>query len=74
MFSAQRFHTLKRITKKSLKKVREEAERLPSTEIALTDLEIENIELRNDLEEAEQAITDNEIAIAELQERMDQNA
>ena len=65
---------LKRLTKKSLKKVREEAARLPSTEIALTDLEIENIELRNDLEEAEQAITDNEIAIAELQERMDQNA
>lgn len=65
---------LKRITKKPLKEVREAAERLPSTEIALTDLEIENIELRNDLEEAEQAITDNEIAIAELQERMDQDA
>ena len=65
---------LKRSTKKPLKEVREAAERLPSTEIALTDLEIENIELRNDLEEAEQAITDNEIAIAELQERMDQDA
>ena len=35
---------LKRITKKPLKEVREAAERLPSTEIALTDLEIENID------------------------------
>lgn len=58
---------LKRVAKKSLKEVREEADRLPSTELALTDLEIENIELANALEEAEQAITDNEIAIAELQ-------
>lgn len=58
---------LKRVAKKPLKEVREEADRLPSTELALTDLEIENIELANALEEAEQAITDNEIAIAELQ-------
>ena len=61
---------LKRVAKKSLKEVREEADRLPSTELALTDLEIENIELANALEEAEQAITDNEIAIAELQEKL----
>ena len=58
---------IKRVAKKPLKEVREEADRLPSTELALTDLEIENIELANALEEAEQAITDNEIAIAELQ-------
>lgn len=61
---------LKRVAKKLLKEVREEADRLPSTELALTDLEIENIELANALEEAEQAITDNEIAIAELQEKL----
>jgi hypothetical protein len=61
---------LKRVAKKPLKEVREEADRLPSTELALTDLEIENIELANALEEAEQAITDNEIAIAELQEKL----
>lgn len=61
---------LKRVAKKPLKEVREEADRLPSTELALTDLEIENIELANALEEAEQAITDNEIAIAELQGKL----
>jgi hypothetical protein len=62
------------IAKKALVEVREEAERVPNIEIELTDREIECIELRGNLEEAEQAITDNEIAIAELQERMDQNA
>ena len=60
--------------KKSLIEVREEATRVPNIEIELTDREIECIELRDDLEEAEQAITDNEIAIAELQERMNENA
>lgn len=62
------------VAKKSLIEVREEKKRVPNLEIAMTDLEIENIELRNDLEDAEISITDNEIAIAELQERMDQNA
>ena len=62
------------IAKKSLILVKEEKERVPNIEIAMTDLEIENIELRNDLEEAELSITDNEIAIAELQERMDEYA
>jgi hypothetical protein len=62
------------IAKKALVEVREEAERVPNIEIELTDREIECIELKGNLEEAEQAITDNEIAIAELQERMDQNA
>lgn len=62
------------IAKKSLILVKEEKERVPNIEIAMTDLEIENIELRNDLEEAELSITDDEIAIAELQERMDEYA
>lgn len=65
---------IKVIAKKSLVEVREEAERVPNIEIELTEREIESIELRGDLEEAEQAITDNEIAIAELQERMEENA
>lgn len=65
---------IKVIAKKSLVEVREEAERVPNIEIELTEREIECIELRGNLEEAEQAITDNEIAIAELQERMDENA
>lgn len=62
------------VAKKSLILVKEEKERVPNIEIAMTDLEIENIELRNDLEEAELSITDDEIAIAELQERMDEYA
>lgn len=65
---------VKIVAKKSLIEVREEKERVPNLEIAMTDLEIENIELRNDLEDAEISITDNEIAIAELQERMEENA
>lgn len=66
--------SVKIVAKKSLIKVREEKKRVPNLEIAMTDLEIENIELRNDLEDAEISITDNEIAIAELQERMEENA
>lgn len=66
--------SVKIVAKKSLIEVREEKERVPNLEIAMTDLEIENIEFRNDLEDAEISITDNEIAIAELQERMEENA
>ena len=66
--------SVKIVAKKFLIEVREEKERVPNLEISMTDLEIENIELRNDLEDAEISITDNEIAIAELQERMEENA
>jgi hypothetical protein len=65
---------VKIVAKKSLIEVREEKERVPNLEIDMTDLEIENIELCNDLKDAEISITDNEIAIAELQERMEKNA
>jgi hypothetical protein len=66
--------SVKIVAKKSLIEVREEKERVPNLEIDMTDLEIENIELCNDLKDAEISITDNEIAIAELQERMEKNA
>jgi hypothetical protein len=65
---------VKIVAKKSLIEVREEKERVPNLEIDMTDLEIENTELCNDLKDAEISITDNEIAIAELQERMEKNA
>jgi hypothetical protein len=65
---------VKIVAKKSLIEVREEKERVPNLEIDMTDLEIENIELCNDLKDAEISLTDNEIAIAELQERMEKNA